>query len=191
MTEEELARLNALMGAGMARHLACAVIDSEVDESSAWAEQSINTRGYELLGQPTEAWPNPALAWDLSPANWRRAMDGMAAADFAAAYPDVRLYEVDRAELEGALAPAARRVEDPFSESYRSKTSRLVAHLGAGLQVTPPFVAHTSAGWAFAGGYHRFGWACHLGLAALPILARAGEQARLAAVVPSLREITP
>jgi len=175
----------------MARHRAFAVLDGEIDESSAWVEQRIDTRGYELLGQSAEIWPNPALAWDLSPASWHKAMDGMTAADFAAAYPDVRLYEINRAKLEEVLASAARRVEGPFSESYRSKTSRLVAHLEAGQKVTPPFAMRTSAGWAFAGGYHRFGWACHLELASMPILARAGEQAQLASVVPSLREVLP
>jgi hypothetical protein len=179
MTEADLERLNGLLGRGMARHLAIAVVEGQTEVAVAWAEHAVSQRGYELLGQSPAAWPSPALVWDLAPANWHRAMDGLAAAAVAADYPDVALFEVDRDELEAALAPAARRLEDPFSETYRSKTALLVAHLESGAWVTPPFVV----------GYHRFGWACFLSLATIPILARSGEQALLATTAPSLREV--
>jgi len=189
MSEADIERLNALLRAGLARHLAFAVVEGRALEATAWAEHRVNQRGYQLLDLPNTAWPTPALVWDLTPVNWHHAMDGMAAEAFAADYPHVALFEVERAELEAVLAPGARRLKDPFSQAYRSKTARLVAHLESGAQVTPPFVVHTSAGWAFAGGYHRFGWACHLGLAKMPILVRAGEQARLASAAPSLTEM--
>lgn len=191
MTEGELERLNTLLQSGMARHLAFAVIAGQADEDEAWAEHAVNMRGYQLAALPSKGWPAPPLAWDVDPARWHLAMDGMKADAFIEAYPDVGMYQIDRAELQAVLATIAQRIADPLSESYRSKTARLVAHLESGGHVTPSFVVYTKAGWAFAGGNHRFGWASHLALSQLPILARKGEVAQLAAVAPSLVVAAP
>lgn len=191
MTAADLGRLNALLQGGMLRHLALAVIKGDREESKAWAENAVSKRGFELLELAPERWPTPAINWDVDPANWHRSMDGMSAADFKTHFPDVELYTVDLAELDGALAPRAQRLEGPFSECYRSKTSLLVAHLESGGRVTPPFLNETTAGLGLVGGYHRLGWARHLALVDVPVLVRTGQLTKLVARLPSLKVRTP
>lgn len=171
----------------MVTHLAFAVIAGEREENEAWVENTVSKRGFELLKLAPKRWPSPAINWDVDPANWHRSMDGMSAADFKTHFPDVELYTVDLAELDGALAPGARRLKGPFSKPYRSKTSRLVAHLESGGRVTPPFLNETAAGLGLAGGYHRLGWARHLALVDVPVLARTGQLTTLMARLPSLK----
>lgn len=183
----DIERFNRLTAAGIAARTALDVLDGKLTEADALADVRRRTAATALLKLREADRPQPDLAWDLSQANWHRALDHCEAADFAQHYPVAAVVSVAVDDLIANLAEAAQRRTGPWSKAYRHKTAGLVAHLEAGGQVSPPMVVVTSAGLAMAGGYHRLGWAQFRGARMLPLLVSRQElqtiRSRLATLV--------
>lgn len=177
---------NRLLNAGVLPIVALDVLSGKTLETEALADAQRRRSAANILALAAKDRPTPPLLWDLSPANWHRALDGCEAAQFASAYPDVAVFSVDRRQLLNALAPYAQRKSGPWSAQYKSKTARLVAHLLAGGQVTPPLVIKVQDGLALAGGYHRLGWAHYRRIVTMPILLSRATWPSVGRQLPSL-----
>ncbi|MBS0363234.1 MAG: hypothetical protein JSR98_17800 [Proteobacteria bacterium] len=184
MTDHD--RFNQLTAAGVPPSSALDVLSGKTSEAEALATARQRKSAAVILALAPKDRPRPSLAWDLSPANWHRALDGCDPTEFGSLYADVAVFSVGRRDLLAAFSPYARRKAGPWSERYRSKTARLVAHLDAGGRVTPPLVTQVPQGLALAGGYHRLGWAHYRRIGLMPILLSRALAPTVARLVPSL-----
>jgi hypothetical protein len=182
----DIGRFNSLTAAGILPMTARDVLSGKISEAEALEAAGHRRAAGAVLAQAPADRPRPSLAWDLGANNWFRSMDGCDPVTFAAGFPQLGIFSVDRHELMAALSPHTRRRSGPWSEPYRSKTAGLVAYLVSGGKVTPPHIILVSDGLALAGGHHRLGWAHFRRVRKLPILLARKDLPAVARRLPSV-----
>lgn len=125
--------------------------------------------------------------WDRDPKHFHLTADGLSVSAFADAYPDIKLCEAAVADIVGALCEGSTRIEDPWSDLYRSKTSVIAYRWLTDRPVSPPMLAPHAAGLVLVGGNHRFWLARDCGARDIPILIESGNEAEMRGKLPKLR----
>ncbi len=184
--DEELAAKAAALANEHQLHGADAldVVRKKISLSDALAQATCQRRGSEINALADAEWPDVPVRWDLDPARFHWSLDGETAASFADAYPEAEAVWVDTHALCSRLVDISRRHESPFASDYRSTTAKLVVHLEAGGQVSPPLLSLVPGGLFIAGGNHRLALALHRGDRAIPILVCRSERAAIEKLVP-------
>ena len=140
--------------------------------AQAAAKKKIRERGIQFRKLPPTSWPPLIFNWDLSETSQHYVYDGVDPSGFAKSHPEgLRLGYVDVAEFDRALCHFNRRadlVELWKCGDYR-KLCYALAHLEAGLPMTPPFVSVANGKLCFAGGNHRYTAAKFSGQTCIPI----------------------
>lgn len=182
--------LNQLIQEGLLLHLAQSVIDGSISREDAFIKQRLINRSYEISDLPDEEWPLIDVAWNTNPELFYLSMDDYCFESFISTYPDLLVVKAEINEMHSNFLTGSKRVQPPFHENYRSKTSRLIAYLETGASVTPPLILHKHHSIYIAGGNHRFGWAKYRKQGTIPILIRKEDAVKIQQLVPNIKIIS-
>jgi hypothetical protein len=118
-------------------------------------QRRINERACKLMNRPVNEWPPFNLQWDVSPANYFHALDGVGPNDVAT--NELKVIWVRLDDLDRVLEPSNARVaEEVWSVGQPDKAARAIVHWAEGRSMTPVWVSHTSPGkLGIIGGNHR------------------------------------
>lgn len=133
---------------------------------------NIRARGENFRLRPPSEWPQLAFNWDLSQGGQHYVYDACKSEQFARLHPDgLALGYVDLSEFDALLCHFNRRhnLDELWKCGNPSKLCYALAHLEAGLPITPPFVSVVPEGLCFVGGNHRYAAAKFSGEKRLPI----------------------
>jgi hypothetical protein len=180
-------RLKEFLQRGWSLQLALSVMQGKMSEPDASRAYEVSLRAIQLYRTPRSRWPSIDVSWDLCPKHFHLALDGLDAGDFAESFNTACVCWVDMDELQGALNSHSARTDDPFHRNYKSKTSKLVAHLEYQGVVTPPFIRIMHDGLGVVGGNHRLGWAEYQKQKSIPIIILAVEIMEMRSLLPSLK----
>lgn len=127
------------------------------------------------LQRPPTEWPPMKFNWDLEPAAYRFALDGMRAKEFSEAYPEglqAAYAKID--DIEAVLCQHNRRSpEELWNVGCEHKLAWAIEYISRGLPITPVLikpVPGSSHEIMFAGGNHRYAVAWASGLLEIPVL---------------------
>jgi hypothetical protein len=139
-----------------------------------------------IRGKSREEWPATfSIAWDYSPQNFHRALDGESASEFRADYTDVLIGEADLAEIDGELHGISRRAKHELWMTRQANVARCILYWSNGHLITPPMLEVNMGKLVIVGGNHRMAVCRSAGLAKLPFLFSAEHREKLAAKLPS------
>lgn len=147
-------------------------IPPEVFRREAAHKEKIRARGETFMLLPPAHWPQLYFNWDLSQAAQHYVYDGVEPEDFARCHPDgLALGYVDLAEFDTQLCHFSRRqdIDELWKCGDARKLCHALAHLEAGLPITPPLVSVADGQLCFAGGNHRYTAAKFSGETRVPI----------------------
>ncbi|MBL3587495.1 hypothetical protein JMM61_19320 [Rhodovulum sulfidophilum] len=164
--------LSLMNNYGFAIGEAYAVVYGGENYEDVRAKKVKHEKSFALLEKKNSEWPMPKVIWDLAPEHWHLSMDGHDVQSFRLKFPDAAVMSVKTSQLSNILAAHSRRLGDPFSPNYRSKSAALVVHLQEGGRVSPAMTLLDAGGLHVVGGNHRLGWAMYLKQEEIPILIR-------------------
>lgn len=172
---------------GWTLHRAVEVAQGQTSEADMVARVRLDGL-VRTFGNPDKCWEQYSVAWSEDPAQFYHSEDGMTAQAFAAKYPDLTLVFVESDELEPALVETSRR-SPTYNGGRPDKTKRMLAFLGDGGALSPPFVQLAGDGqWKMKGGNHRFNLYLHQSGGRLPLLVETAQLVALRRDVMVLEE---
>jgi hypothetical protein len=146
----------------------------------------IRARGENFRLRPPSEWPQLAFNWDLSQGSQYYVYDACKYEEFARLHSDgLALGYVDLSEFDARLCHFNRRhnLDELWKRGNASKLCYVLAHLEAGLPITPPLVSVVPEGLCFAGGNHRYSAAKFSGEMLLPIYVESANVKAVQALV--------
>lgn len=122
-----------------------------------------------LRGQSRADWPQSfRVAWDLAPANFHLAYDGMQPSEFKPS--EYLLGEADLAEIDDKLHGASRRSSSELWTFAPEKVERVIQHWSNGGLITPPLLDVNMGCLVIAGGFNRMAVCRADGVIRIPFL---------------------
>lgn len=164
----DIDEFNRLVQRGLPHSVVSAVMRGDIDEATAVASanEASDVRKWCKVRKNIPETLEPS--WDLDPANFYLAHDGVNPADCDPR--DYALIEADLAEVRDKLIPGARRDRDPWHQTYKSKSCGTAYRWVNGKAVTPPLLGHHGSAILIRGGMHRFYLADHYRAVRMPFL---------------------
>ncbi len=154
-------------------------VSLDVHRAEATEKKKLRERGVQLCGLPPSDWPSINFNWDLSRASQHYIYDGLNPSDFAKSHPDgFRLGYVGVCEFDLKLSKNNYRADltELWGVGVKEKLCYVLAHLEAGLPITPPLVLVTNGEFHLVGGNHRYTAAKFSGQKCIPIYVEHGME---------------